>query len=785
MKKTGMIKRLTAVILALILTLSLMPLSASAAAAFDLTLNYDISFGFVRESRNRTLIEYGQNTLLYIFPNTGCVFDSITVTNDKTGEEIETKYEGTSQFSYSDVALKYTFTMPYSSVTVDVDFSVDNEAGYYTVDFNYVGDGTAYLKRNGLGEYTHTFVAHADDRLLLKEPVPGEGYAFKDNCCYSSEGYGNVNIFENETFYMPARDITVNIVFEKLYDINVYAVGGSALVKSFYTILSKGFANAPVITSATEDEPIVITPEADENHNGDYLLKVFSESGELIERYSRDINFKMPAESVNVYITFYKDNYDVSCSAENGTLSYSTLYGTGVGQTVTLNAQPDEGFGLWELYYTYTPEAGSDEVRVDVDVNGDLSFRMPSADVQVRAVFSKLLTVEWLDGDGGLLDIKKYVSGMEEPVTDKIPVKEATWECSYEFAGWSAPAYYTGGLTVYRPIFDKVYAVLVGGGKAEPDQAKAGTLITLTPDEPYEGMYFTGWRVAEGELEFDGNTFIMPARHVSLWADYALKKTPDVNMEFSAESGYAGKPFGITGSVSENDEILDVGGEMTITFSSGAPEADGAESYTVPVENGLFSLDVPALTAGNNYVWAEYSGDGEYGTAMVMDRINIYAISAAWLTGVYDEPTVKSDYTVGDELDTENLFLNIYWMDGTRECIPVTADMVSGFDSSAQARLTLTVACPYPCEDELTYDVTVKAPQVSGILGDANGDGEVDAVDATIIQRCATNMAVPYPQETLMNGDIDGDGELTVVDATFIQRFCVNIKTPYPIGEAQ
>ena len=785
MKKTGMIKRLTAVILALILMLSLLPLSAAGAIAFDLHFNYDSTLGLVRESRNYTFVEFEKVVSIFVFPNKGCKFDSITVTNDKTGEEIETTYGGEFAATAEDIAQVYKFKVPYSSVTVDVEFSVDNEAGYYTVDLNYVGEGTAYLRHNGLGTLTQRFVAHSGDRLLLKEPVPGEGYAFRDNCYYSSEGYGDIRISEGESFYMPERDITVNIVFDKLYDINVYTIGGSVLVNNFREMINNGFAPTANITSAVEDDPIVLMPEADENYRDDYIMRVVSESGEEIEDYGRGINFIMPAESVNVYVTFYKNNYDVTCSAENGTLSYSAPNGTGAGKTVTLTAQPDEGFGLWELYYTYIPEAGIDEVRVDLVVDGDLSFRMPSADVQVKAVFSKILTVQWLDGDGGLLDIKKYVSGMQEPTTDKIPVKEATWECSYEFAGWSAPAYYTGGLTVYRPIFDKVYTVLVGSGKAEPSQAKAGTLITLTPDEPFEGMYFSGWNVADGEIELDGNTFIMPSSHVSLWAVYALKKYPDVIMEFSAESGYVGKPFGITGSVSENDEILDVGGEMTITFSSGAPEAEGAESYTVPVENGLFSLDVPALTAGNNYIWAEYSGDGEYGTAMVMDRINIYGISAAWLTGVYDEPTVKTDYAVGDELDTENLFLNIYWMDGTRECIPVTADMVSGFDSSAQARLTLTVACPYPCEDELTYDVTVKAPQVSGILGDANGDGEVDAVDATIIQRCATNMAVPYPQATLMNGDIDGDGELTVVDATFIQRFCVNIKTPYPIGEAQ
>ena len=69
------------------------------------------------------------------------------------------------------------------------------------------------------------------------------------------------------------------------------------------------------------------------------------------------------------------------------------------------------------------------------------------------------------------------------------------------------------------------------------------------------------------------------------------------------------------------------------------------------------------------------------------------------------------------------------------------------------------------------------------ILGDANGDGNVDTVDATLVQRYATGMKVPYDEALLMCADVDGDGSLTVVDATFIQRYATHIKIPYPIGE--
>lgn len=78
------------------------------------------------------------------------------------------------------------------------------------------------------------------------------------------------------------------------------------------------------------------------------------------------------------------------------------------------------------------------------------------------------------------------------------------------------------------------------------------------------------------------------------------------------------------------------------------------------------------------------------------------------------------------------------------------------------------------------------APTLAPVkLGDANGDGEVDSVDATVVQRAATRIQVPYSEEQLMCADVDGDGSLTIVDATFIQRYDSRIAVPYPVGEAK
>ena len=68
------------------------------------------------------------------------------------------------------------------------------------------------------------------------------------------------------------------------------------------------------------------------------------------------------------------------------------------------------------------------------------------------------------------------------------------------------------------------------------------------------------------------------------------------------------------------------------------------------------------------------------------------------------------------------------------------------------------------------------------ILGDADGDGEVDVTDVTIIERYIAE----FPVSDNFNekaADVDGDGEVTVVDATILQRYLADMTVKYPVNE--
>ena len=89
--------------------------------------------------------------------------------------------------------------------------------------------------------------------------------------------------------------------------------------------------------------------------------------------------------------------------------------------------------------------------------------------------------------------------------------------------------------------------------------------------------------------------------------------------------------------------------------------------------------------------------------------------------------------------------------------------------------------CDY-CGAVLDSEV-IEALPAAYILGDADGNGGLESVDATFIQRCIAQIPTPYTKAELMRGDVDSSGDLELTDVTAIQYYLCHLKTPYPIGE--
>lgn len=70
---------------------------------------------------------------------------------------------------------------------------------------------------------------------------------------------------------------------------------------------------------------------------------------------------------------------------------------------------------------------------------------------------------------------------------------------------------------------------------------------------------------------------------------------------------------------------------------------------------------------------------------------------------------------------------------------------------------------------------------IKNILGDADGDGSVDAVDVTVILRYLVRIKVNDPDRVALAGNVTRSGVLDITDATFIQRWIVGVDIPYMI----
>ena len=108
---------------------------------------------------------------------------------------------------------------------------------------------------------------------------------------------------------------------------------------------------------------------------------------------------------------------------------------------------------------------------------------------------------------------------------------------------------------------------------------------------------------------------------------------------------------------------------------------------------------------------------------------------------------------------------------------PETDYTIAYTDNQTAGTATVTVTGAGEYEGEATVHFAI-----CNVLGDTDGNGEVEIVDATLIQRRLIFMAVPDPDRVDLVGDVSADG-LDITDATYIQRFLVGMEVPHPINE--
>lgn len=260
-----------------------------------------------------------------------------------------------------------TFIMPAANVRVSAVFALIK----YSVNIDPTINGEIKVNKAE---------ANKGDEITITA-TPNRGYKLVS----LKVNNGSVNVDEFNTFTMPAADVTITAVFAELENKAVVVTAtehGKASVSS---------------NDAKLDEVIKIIVSPDEG----YELDKITTTPELTITNN---TFVMPAENVEVTVTFKLKNYNVTIgNIENGTIEVDKSIAN-YGDVVTITATPIDGYEL-------------DKITVDGQTIDGNTFTMPAKDVSVLATFNHICqAIELSEAAENLFDWilvvnKKLLSG--------------------------------------------------------------------------------------------------------------------------------------------------------------------------------------------------------------------------------------------------------------------------------------------------------------------------------------------------------------------------------------
>ena len=246
---------------------------------------------------------------------------------------------------------------------------------------------------------------------------------------------------------------------------------------------------------------------------------------------------------------------------------------------------------------------------------------------------------------------------------------------------------------------------------------------------------------------------------------------------------FKAKPYNEGG----NGELLVTIGANTQTFEISGPE----KYYTLMIERGLngsydyMSTNHAFFTFKNTYYYNPYSGEEEEDHRVVMTDFKVYygdysepqnAHSPRWIrpawdgdtTFVYNIPADSVGFRFGyytNELGNQQIDMShynglAYWY----------YDVKSVYYDGQESEWSNAVKYSWREEWPVILDDD-DDPIIEPVLGDVNGDGDVNSVDITILY----NYILNGDTEGLVNGDQDGDGNITTVDVTVVYNVMLGV----------
>lgn len=324
---------------------------------------------------------------LKVTPDEGYTIDEVYYVEEAAAETTEptepTEPETQADEDTSKVPLTantdgtYTITKPEACITVHVTFKkVEPEVKSHAINIGEMKNGavTATVE----GKAVETAEENADVTLTA---APNEGYRLKAiRVTYTDENGQEQNVtVENNTFKMPAADVTVTAEFEQTYKVKVDDTLKNGSVKADKE-------------SAAADETVQLTVTPDEGYELESIGVTYTDGNGQTQNVTvnKDNTFEMPAGDVNVTASFKAkaELHNVTVTVQDdkdvpqGGKATAQPSKAAAGETVKLDIQPDDGWIVTEVTMNGKPVYPTDEVN-----KSGYQFEMPNEDAKVVVEF--------------------------------------------------------------------------------------------------------------------------------------------------------------------------------------------------------------------------------------------------------------------------------------------------------------------------------------------------------------------------------------------------------------
>ena len=483
---------------------------------------------------------------------------------------------------------------------------------------------TVTVSNDGNGTGTATPSTAAAGTTIILTATPNTGYHLKEWQVIS----GGVAI-KDDKFLMPNDNVEVKAIFEE----------DAPPAPTEFTITVKTDGNGTA--SASPDKAVAGTEiRLTATPNTGYHFKEWQviSGGVTI----KDNKFTMPNNNVEVKAIFEKDappaptEFTITVKTEgNGTVSASHAKAV-AGTEITLTATPDKGYHFkeWQVM------SGGVTIKDD-------KFTMPSANVEVKAIFEKdapPAPTEFIvafDGNGGTPSV-----GSMTTTNQKLPsLPSASRRGSYSFDGWyteksggtkiTTATIFSANTTVYAhwtytggggggynpPVTYYTLRFETGGGSDIPSVREAyNTYIDLTKYVPtWRGHTFIGWYTERSLMNKVSGVYL--TKDMTVYAGWRVDENPGTGANPFTDVSEKDWFYGDVMFVYENGLMLGTsktlfsphgtatrGMMATILWRmEGSPVPKGKNSFT-DVEAGKWYADAITWTAENG-IFAGYGKD--------------------------------------------------------------------------------------------------------------------------------------------------------------------------------